>query len=79
MPRTAVDELDLEMESAAEAILADGNKAQLETYGCSFEWFGKRDETQVVTNESEFGLVGTMLLAGRRLTIDYEHKTIELS
>ncbi|MEM7315270.1 MAG: hypothetical protein AAF497_19190 [Planctomycetota bacterium] len=46
LPKQKVKELG-EMESTAEAILADGNKVELETFGCSIEWFGKRYETQV--------------------------------
>ena len=79
LPRNKVEELRLPMESSAEAILADGNKVELETFGCSIEWFGQRYDTQIMTNDSEYGLVGTMLLAGRRLTIDYENRTVELS
>jgi hypothetical protein len=30
----------------------------------------------MVTNESAFGLIGTGLLAGRKLTVDYAEKTV---
>ncbi len=41
LPQVKVDELQLPKESSAEAILANGNKVELETYGCAIEWFGK--------------------------------------
>jgi clan AA aspartic protease len=78
LPRSTFEELKLVMESSAEAILADGYKVDLETFGCSVEWFGKHYDTQVVTNDSEYGLLGTMLLVGRQLTVDYESQTVEL-
>ncbi len=71
VPRSTVERLNLIMESSAEAILADGTKVELETFGCQIEWFGAKYHTQVVLNDSEYALLGTMLLAGRRLEIDY--------
>jgi hypothetical protein len=53
-------ELGLPIESIAEAILANGELVELETYGCSIDWLGKVYDTQVVTNESEYGLIGTV-------------------
>jgi clan AA aspartic protease len=67
IPRDKIKELRLVQESSAEAVLADGNTVELETYVCFLEWFGATYETQVVVNDSEFPLLGTMLLAGRRL------------
>ena len=71
LPQNIVDELQLPMESSAEAVLADGSKVAMETYGCQDEWFGRNYDTQVVTNEGEYALLGTILLTGRRLEIDY--------
>ena len=79
IPESKVNELRLVQESSAEAILADGNKVQLETFACRIKWFGKLYETQVVTNESEYALLGTILLADHRLEIDYSAGTVSLS
>lgn len=76
VPRAVVQDLGLVQESSAEAILADGNTVELETYGCFFEWFGSTYETQIVVNDSELPLLGTMLLAGHRLEIDYQRQTV---
>lgn len=69
IPRAKVQELGLVQESSAEAVLADGNTVDLETYVCFVKWLGSTYETQIVVNDSEFPLLGTMLLAGRRLAL----------
>jgi len=69
-------ELELPLESIAEAILANGELVELETYGCSIHWLGKVYDTQVVTYESEYGLIGTGLLVDRIITVDYRAKTV---
>ncbi len=78
IPQAKVDELQLTIESSAEAILANGSKVELETYGCAIEWFGQTFDTQIVTNDGEYGLIGTMLLAGHKLEIDYSAGTVTL-
>jgi len=79
IPRKQIDELGLMKESSAEAILADGHLVELETFACFFDWFGSSYETQIVANDSEYALLGTMLLDGHRLDIDYEAKTVEIT
>jgi hypothetical protein len=73
------------MESSAEAVLADGRMVPMETFGCQIEWFGRSYDTQVVTNEGEYALLGTILLTSRRNTSRYDpgqcllsHKRISL-
>jgi clan AA aspartic protease len=71
LPRITAAELRLPMESSGEAILADGTKVAMETFGCKVEWFDREYDTQIVTNDGEYALLGTILLSGRRLEIDY--------
>ena len=78
IPRSKAEELRLTMESSAEAILADGRKVELETFACRIEWFGTIYDTQVVLNDSEYALLGTTLLAGRRLEVDYAARTMSI-
>jgi clan AA aspartic protease len=75
--RKHVAELGLSKQSSSEAILADGRSVELETYVCFLDWFGKTYETQIAANDGEYPLLGTMLLDGHRLDIDYGTKTIE--
>ena len=79
IPQRQIAELGLVKQSSAEAILADGHSVELETFACFLDWFGSSYETQVVANDGEYPLLGTMLLEGHRLVIDYEAKTVELS
>jgi len=72
IPRNQIDVIGLTQQSSAEAFLADGSLVELETYGCSIDWFGAKYETQAVANDGEYALIGTMLLAGRRVKIDYD-------
>lgn len=78
IPRAQIAELGLVKESSAEAVLADGRLVELETFGCFFDWFGNAYQTQIVANDGEYPLLGTMLLEGCRLEIDYQAKTVEL-
>ena len=79
IPREQIAELGLPKQSSAEAILADGRSVELETFGCFLDWFGNTYETQVAASDGEYPLLGTMLLTGRRLDINYAAKTVELT
>lgn len=79
IPRKQVAELGLALHSSAEAILADGQSVELETLACFVDWFSNSYETQIVASDGEYALLGTMLLDGHRLEIDYKTKTVELS
>ena len=50
----------------------------LETFTCCLDWFGETFRTQVIANEGQIPLLGTQLLADRKLTIDYQAKTVTL-
>ena len=78
IPRQQVAALGLVKESSAEAVLADGRSVELETFACFLDWFGSTYETQVAAGEGEYPLLGTMLLDGRRLEINYAAKMVEL-
>jgi len=78
LPKNVAVELGLPVESIAEAILANGELVELETYGCSINWLGKVYDTQIVTNDSEYGLIGTGLLVDRIITVDYKAKTVSV-
>jgi predicted aspartyl protease len=79
LPRIQIDDLRLVKESSAEAVLADGQTVELETFSCFLDWFGHCYETQIVANDGRYPLLGTMLLNGRRLEIDYQARTVEIT
>jgi len=78
LPEAIVHDLNLPQQSTAEAILADGKKVELATFGCGIEWFGNSYVTQITTNASQYGLLGTMLLERRKLVIDYDAKSVTI-
>lgn len=73
-----VQQLNLEQLATTEAILADGKKVVLESFICYLEWFDKVIPAQVVVNEGRIPLLGTELLAGRVLHIDYQQRQLSL-
>ena len=79
IPRDTIALLGLKQASSTDAILADGSLVELETFSCVLHWFGKKYRTQVVANDGQYPLLGTMLLAGRKLFIDYELSTLALN
>ena len=79
IPRKQVAALGLSKQSSAEAILADGRTVELETFACLVDWFDKTYETQIAASDGEYPLLGTMLLDGHHLDINYAAKTVELT
>ena len=73
-----IDELGFEQEAATEAILADGSRVMLESFICYVEWFGDFVPAQVIGNNGKLPLLGTELLAGRKLLIDYEAGVVSI-
>ena len=73
-----IEKFGLESLVETEAILADGSKVALETFICFVEWFGERVPVQVIANEGKFPLLGTELLAGRELLVNYVTKELRL-
>jgi clan AA aspartic protease len=78
LSRQAIEKLGLKEYSSTTAILADGQQVELATYTCYLKWFGNVYRTQVVANEGSFPLLGTMLLDGRELSINYGQRTLTL-
>ena len=78
VPRSMIESLGLQQASTTQAILADGQIADMETFTCYLYWFGGVYRTQIVANDGEFALLGTILLMGRKITIDYLHRNLEV-
>lgn len=77
-PAPLIEELGLQQEALTEAVLADGRKVILESYVCQVEWFGEVVSAQVIANNGRLPLLGTEFLAHRRLTIDYQTRTVAI-
>lgn len=79
LSKNLIDRLKLDHEAAAEAILADGSRVTLESYVCYADWFGEIVAAQVIANEGKLPLLGTELLADRRLVVDYAKRSVSVS
>jgi clan AA aspartic protease len=77
-PHNLIRELALTELAETEAVLADGSRVSLNTYLCYVEWFGTHTPLQVVANEGRFPLLGTGLLDGHVLHVDFVKKTLTL-
>jgi clan AA aspartic protease len=77
--RDLIDNPNLDSLAETEAILADGSKVVIETFLGFANWFGTQIPVQVIANEGRFPLLGTELLAGRELLINYRTTKIRLT
>jgi len=78
IPHHTIERLGFKKSSTTQAVLADGQTVDLETFTCYLKWFGNVYRTQAVASDGEFPLLGTMLLVNRQLAIDYKAKTVVL-
>ena len=69
--RATIEKLNLDSLAKTEAKLADGGTVTLQSYVAFTEWFGQPMAVQVVEGEGRLPLLGTALLSGRRLLLDY--------
>lgn len=74
-----IEKLGLQQEAATEAILADGSRVRLASFACYVEWFAQMLHAQVVANAGKLPLLGTELLAKRKLLIDYSSGAVSIS
>ena len=76
LPQPLAVGLGLPQEAASEAVLAEGSRVALEAFACTLDWFGGTYRVQVVAGGGAYPLLGTQLLTGRRLTVDYAAGTV---
>ena len=79
LPHSMATKLGLSPGATTEAPLADGSRVILVAYDCHLKWFDGTYRTQVVATDGAFPLLGTQLLAARRLEIDYATGVIDLT
>ncbi|REJ71180.1 MAG: hypothetical protein DWQ34_04470 [Planctomycetota bacterium] len=77
--KSLIESLELDQEAAAEAVLADGSRVTLESHVCYVDWFGEVVAAQVIANEGKLPLLGTELLASRRLVVDYANGSVSVT
>jgi clan AA aspartic protease len=77
-PQEMIANLGFQQEAVTEAILADGSQVVLESFSCHIQWFGELRLAQVISNAGKLPLLGTELLAKRKLVIDYDAQTVSI-
>ena len=75
LPEEVVRELELPIVNYIECSLAGEVAYEADVAIAYVEWFGEIREVRVIVMPAGF-LIGTQLLAGTRLTIDYEERTV---
>ncbi len=78
LPTSVIKDLGLESLRDVIAVLADGKQVTLKTYLCYVDWFGELKPLQVIANEGQMPLVGTELLDGHLLQVDYRQDSVSL-
>jgi predicted aspartyl protease len=79
MPRAMAGRLGLVAGASGTALLADGSQVVLNSFLCYLDWFGGTYRTHATATDAVYPLLGTELLAGRRLVIDYAAGAVELT
>jgi predicted aspartyl protease len=79
MPRAMAAGLGLVAGASGSALLADGSQVVLDSHLCYLDWFGGTYRIHAAATDATFPLLGTELLAARRLVIDYAAGTVELT
>ncbi len=79
IPRREIDQLGLNQSSVVMAGLADGKEVVLETFTCVVDWFGEKRLVEAIESDSQYALLGTGLLQGHKLEVDYRLRTLAIS
>ncbi len=78
LPRSLVDQLQLPITGEQEFTVAGGGLLPAYTSLIDIEWLGQRRTTEVIVSEGIDLLLGTVLLVGTRLMIDYINYSVEV-
>lgn len=71
LSRSTIDQLGLTKVSNVDARLADGTISSYDVFYGWTNWMGKSRKIEVIEGGSSIPLLGTLLLSGFRLTVDY--------
>jgi clan AA aspartic protease len=78
LPRTLVERLQLAITGVQECIVAGGGVLPAFTTLVEMNWLGVQRMARVIISEGDDLLLGTVLLEGTLLTIDYINYTVEI-
>lgn len=77
-PSDLIQSLQLDSLAETDATLANGTTVRLKSFICYLDWFGSVLAAQVVANDGETPLLGTVLLDDQVLRIDYRNRILTI-
>ena len=78
LPKATIQFLGLEPSLVIDAVLGDGQLAEVDTFVGWINWFGEPREIEVIASEKQTALLGVMLMLDHRLEVDYRTLTLSL-
>lgn len=79
LPRLVAEKLGLEKISEVETFGIGGHKESLDVALASGKWFGGETQVEVLINDGDDRLLGSELLGGKILEINYRSKKVVVS
>ncbi len=79
LPREAINRLNLTILGSATIVGMDGARRVASIAEMEIEWLGERRPVAVIVSRNDESLIGTELLQGNRLAIDYIAYTVTIS
>jgi clan AA aspartic protease len=79
LPRDVIHSLQLEVVGTIDCNTVNGISVEADFVETEIEWLGEKRALFVLISESQDALIGTRLLDGARLTIDYIQNTVTLT
>ena len=78
LPRSTISQLALKRVSNVEARLADGSVSSYDVFKGWTTWFGESRKLEVIEGDASLPLLGTRMLTGLRLTVDYASREVRI-
>ena len=78
LPRSTISQLALKRVSNVEARLADGSVSSYDVFKGWTMWFGESRKLEVIEGDASLPLLGTRMLTGLRLTVDYASREVRI-
>lgn len=79
LPRAVIHSLQLEVVGTIDCNTVNGISIEAEFVETEIEWLGEKRAVFILISEGQDALIGTRLLDGARLTIDYLENTVTLT
>jgi clan AA aspartic protease len=79
LPRNFVETNSMLFVGSEEAELVEGITAEIETALADIKWFDEEFSARIFVSEADDALIGTEMLTGSLLEIDYKNNTVKIT